>query len=912
MKSVFVRFASALCLIPMAVAPIVASAQQATGGVETETERSLQQLSRDSYSKRQQATMEMWRRREQTRDQVQRAARDPDPEVAGRAKWILRQWRRGALPDTPPEISRLLQRSDGPDAIESLLEGGQITAAIVAIEESAGSVEREAIQQRIVAALERRFPIYVHHALNSESLPQLLELIDMVADSSELAMCRLQLLQQMGMDVADDALLPRSASEWTETERERASALLLVSMGRIDDAIAIARDSADPDLLHQCEMIGSRWQSAAQRNAELAAEAEPNTNEFFRRWCFTLIAADRAGNQALARQAVEQLVAPPEGDPPAIGNDQRWKCLASHGFVDEALAIVSQYDPDDAASLALDAARPHDAFEALDYPLERLDVDLDQWIEEALAAHDAPETTRLSPEVRELLMLVQVLISVGRHDAAWEIANRLSESEVTVGSLKLREFVLSTLTITRRKDWLLDLTVLENEKTLSPTSLHTVSKTLPDADAMTMEVVVGGLSTMMGSATMQQRFQAAYQLLQGEVPAGFDRETDFRRLYEYVTRARSTRQRVRSSNRPNFLANMNIVQMFALHGESELASATLRKLIESGDSSALFLLAEQELDSGRASGAMQRFEEVYESVVRQGRDSNRFPTAEDSAMAVKALIGRWTVAQRLGDEQLTEQLEREIRLSLCTPSIQTRFEVAQYLGDRGVPLMAMEAYETMLPMTVLGESEDASLYDVARNYSTLAYKQNPDEAARWFDLAINGALDTINFRPGAYIALPLYVHRWSLEGAIERRDEQEAQWHVDRILQLDPLDVDFAERLLPAMREASMKAMADDALHRIMDNGMQYASQFPFDALTANNIAWVAAMNQLRLDDALKLSEAAVTVEPESAIYRDTLAEVLFLLGRKQEALQIEESCLLDDPDQWHLHEQIQKYREAL
>jgi hypothetical protein len=82
--------------------------------------------------------------------------------------------------------------------------------------------------------------------------------------------------------------------------------------------------------------------------------------------------------------------------------------------------------------------------------------------------------------------------------------------------------------------------------------------------------------------------------------------------------------------------------------------------------------------------------------------------------------------------------------------------------------------------------------------------------------------------------------------------------------------------------------------------------------MTCNNLAWVAAMNERRLDDALELSELAVYVEPESAIYRDTLAEVLFLLDRKTEALQVEQGCLLDDPTQWHLHQQIQKYSDAI
>ena len=50
----------------------------------------------------------------------------------------------------------------------------------------------------------------------------------------------------------------------------------------------------------------------------------------------------------------------------------------------------------------------------------------------------------------------------------------------------------------------------------------------------------------------------------------------------------------------------------------------------------------------------------------------------------------------------------------------------------------------------------------------------------------------------------------------------------------------------------------------------------PFDAMTCNNVAWIAAVNQSRLSDALLLSKIAVRAEPESAIYRDTLAEFCF------------------------------------
>ncbi|MEL6111108.1 MAG: hypothetical protein AAFU85_34295, partial [Planctomycetota bacterium] len=59
-----------------------------------------QALADGSYADRQRATLEMWRRRSTSRQSVQDAARNSDPEVAERAEWILRQWRNGTLPGT--------------------------------------------------------------------------------------------------------------------------------------------------------------------------------------------------------------------------------------------------------------------------------------------------------------------------------------------------------------------------------------------------------------------------------------------------------------------------------------------------------------------------------------------------------------------------------------------------------------------------------------------------------------------------------------------------------------------------------------------------------------------------------------------------------------------------------------------
>ncbi len=459
-------------------------------------DETLDWLSRNQYSRRQQATLQMWRDREQSREQVQEAARDPDPEVSGRAKWILRQWRRGALPDTPPEIARLLQASDGPAAIERLLEGGQFTAAVVAVEESAGTADREAIQARIASALQRRFPIYVHHALAGESLSDLLKLVDLVADSKELALSRIELMQHLGIEITGDTLLPSSASLWSPSEREQAETLLWVILGQLDRATEVASRSINDDLLHQCRMIAGRWAEAAADSLRLAKQAPAGSYEQTRLWCLTLIAADRSGDDALRAEAISVLSGIEVGESPEaqLAAEMRWKCLASHGEVDAALDIAAQTSPDAAASVCMDASRITRAFEILEYPLDRLDLDLDGWIEQAIESQRQFTDADLTPEIRRILALMQCLISIGRDDAAWLIARRLCESDVNIDTLRLREFVLSTLTMTRRTDWVVPLAVNDEDKALTPQSHNTIARILPDCDLISFEIMVQALA----------------------------------------------------------------------------------------------------------------------------------------------------------------------------------------------------------------------------------------------------------------------------------------------------------------------------------------------------------------------------------------------------------------------------------
>ena len=121
----------------------------------------------------------------------------------------------------------------------------------------------------------------------------------------------------------------------------------------------------------------------------------------------------------------------------------------------------------------------------------------------------------------------------------------------------------------------------------------------------------------------------------------------------------------------------------------------------------------------------------------------------------------------------------------------------------------------------------------------------------------------------------------------------------------------MGEDQLVALRERGEEAIADRVLAQVLENGAKYIAENPRDANALNNLAWVAARNGRHYDRALAWSRRAVFLEPDSTSYRDTLAEVLFRMGRVDAAIEVEQQCLRDEPDDWHLHEQIQRFSQS-
>ncbi|NIO29834.1 MAG: DUF1028 domain-containing protein [Candidatus Latescibacteria bacterium] len=81
------------------------------------------------------------------------------------------------------------------------------------------------------------------------------------------------------------------------------------------------------------------------------------------------------------------------------------------------------------------------------------------------------------------------------------------------------------------------------------------------------------------------------------------------------------------------------------------------------------------------------------------------------------------------------------------------------------------------------------------------------------------------------------------------------------------------------------------------------------DAGSLNALAWYCATSDMYLEESLDAARRAAEMEPENTAILDTLAEVLFRLGRAKEAIEVIDRAIAIDPDDDYLQGQRKRFK---
>ncbi len=91
--------------------------------------------------------------------------------------------------------------------------------------------------------------------------------------------------------------------------------------------------------------------------------------------------------------------------------------------------------------------------------------------------------------------------------------------------------------------------------------------------------------------------------------------------------------------------------------------------------------------------------------------------------------------------------------------------------------------------------------------------------------------------------------------------------------------------------EALQKGKKEKA-NRALDRAISLSKKYPGNANLLNGVAWELAINDFRLDDALRLAQKATQLAPQDGNIWDTLGEVYARLGNYPEAIKAEKKAI--------------------
>lgn len=232
---------------------------------------------------------------------------------------------------------------------------------------------------------------------------------------------------------------------------------------------------------------------------------------------------------------------------------------------------------------------------------------------------------------------------------------------------------------------------------------------------------------------------------------------------------------------------------------------------------------------------------------------------------------------------------------MCLDS-SSRYSLAYALQDRN---LKDEAQEQWLLLQRIGHPEDTTVTLANQHLGNFVAEKDPLAACDyWEQLRFHLLKPTTNLvEQTGYLDLGVSIHRARARGLLAKGDKAGALDQLKVCNDLIPGYIKVVEEFHPLLRKAGLATEADELFENSFKIFSESARQYPDSAAQANNAAWVAALTGKRLDEALALAERAVKLSPESPSYADTMAEVQFARGDREQALTWARKAVELDPE---------------
>jgi len=147
-------------------------------------------------------------------------------------------------------------------------------------------------------------------------------------------------------------------------------------------------------------------------------------------------------------------------------------------------------------------------------------------------------------------------------------------------------------------------------------------------------------------------------------------------------------------------------------------------------------------------------------------------------------------------------------------------------------------------------------------------------------------------------------------GQLGTRREQSLV-RLEQCHRLIPADGSLADSFFPALRAAGLRKEHDAWFEQTWAMLQPVLTAYPNGANSSNTAAWLAARAARRLDEAELLIQRSLVDSPEQAAYLDTYGEIWFARGDRKKALTWSARAIASDPVDFNLRQQNERFRSA-
>jgi tetratricopeptide (TPR) repeat protein len=228
------------------------------------------------------------------------------------------------------------------------------------------------------------------------------------------------------------------------------------------------------------------------------------------------------------------------------------------------------------------------------------------------------------------------------------------------------------------------------------------------------------------------------------------------------------------------------------------------------------------------------------------------------------------------------------------------FETALSLPGPHPPVLEANAHFQLA--SLIGDADDRAAADHIK--SGLAAFNRLSDAGLTVDHA--GARNTGN---DALADLKAEMHFRYYRAATQSNAPAQADEHLNQLLALNPSRPDVVLEIVPVLKSLGRTDDAKAMFERAYAPLKSATDADPASAESANNLAWLCARCDERLDVAVRLADRAIELQPDNPAYLDTAAEAHFRNGDPAKAVALETRALQLRPGDEFMQQQLKRFQ---